>query len=364
MADQIVTNSIQVNITRDTTVVERSSFGIPLFIGETVLSPVVRVGTYSSLDEVKVKFTAGTEPEYLAAQAFFSQGGNAKKFKIGYKASGETYTQALDAIRAVDDNFYAIAIQSTDKAVQTAFAVTIAGYAGKKIAFFRSDDADIINGAVSTDASSVIKATNNDFVGLFYHTGVYKVGRTNGVFPEVALLARCLTIAETNTTAPGSNNWVDQQLVGITGDILTTTVIGVLKNKNTLFMQGSSNSNIVARTGGGKMLGGEWIDVIHGVAWLESRIAENVYDLITSKADRNEKVPYTEAGIALVEERVRYSLDIAVKTSFISNYTVTAIKLSETQAIDRANRILKGVTFEARLAGAINYALITGVVTV
>ena len=65
MADQIVTNSIQVNITRDTTVVERSSFGIPLFIGETVLSPVIRVATYSSLNEVKVKYSAGKEPEYL-----------------------------------------------------------------------------------------------------------------------------------------------------------------------------------------------------------------------------------------------------------------------------------------------------------
>lgn len=364
MADQIVNNSIQVNITRDTTVVERSSFGIPLFIGETVLAPVVRVGTYSSLDEVKVKYPAGTEPEYLAAQAFFAQGGNAKKFKIGYKASGETYTQAFDAIRAVDNNFYAVAIQSIEKAVQIAFATTIASYAGKKIAYFRSDDADIINGGNSADASSVIKATNNDFVAMIDDSQVYKVGRTNGIFPEIAHIGRSLTIPETNTTAPGSNNWVDQQLVGIVGTTFTQTELSVLNNKNTNYVYKSSNSNIVARTGGGKMLGGEWIDVIHGVAWLESRIAENVYDLVTSKADRNEKIPYTEAGIALIEERVRYSLDIAVKTGFLANYTVTAIKLSETLAVDRSNRILKGVTFEARIAGAINYALITGVVTV
>ena len=45
MADQLVENAIQVIITRDTTVVERSSFGIPLFIGETVLSPVIRMAT-------------------------------------------------------------------------------------------------------------------------------------------------------------------------------------------------------------------------------------------------------------------------------------------------------------------------------
>lgn len=364
MADQVVKDTIEVIVTRDTSFVERSSFGIPLFIGETVLSPVIRVATYSSLDEVKVKYTAGTEPEYLAAQAFFSQGGNAKKFKIGYKASGETYTQALDAIRAVDDSFYAITIQSTDKAIQIAFAVTVAGFAGDKIALFRSDDADIINGAVSTDASGVIKATNNDYVGMFYHTGVYKVGRTNGVFPEVALLARCLTIPETNVTAPGSNNWVLQKLVGIAGDILSTTVVGVLENKNTIFFRGSSNPNIVARTGGGTMLGGEFIDIIHGTAWLKSRIAENEYDLLASKADRNEKVPYTEAGIALNEERVRFTLEGAFKTGFLESYTVTAIAIGDTQVVDRANRILKGVTFEARLAGAINKALITGVVSV
>lgn len=364
MADQLVENAIQVNITRDTTVVERSSFGIPLFIGETVLSPVIRVATYSSLDEVKVKYTAGTEPEYLAAQAFFSQGGNAKKFKIGYKASGETYTQALDAIRAVDDGFYAIAIQSTDKAIQIAFAVTVAGLAGKKIAFFRSDDADIINGGNTTNASSVIKATNNDYVGMYDDSQVYKVGRTNGIFPEIGAIGRSLTIPETNTTAPGSNNWVNQVLVGIAGTKFTQTEIGVIEDRNTNYIPKSDNTNIVARTQGGKMLGGEWIDVIHGVAWLESRMAENVYDLITSKSDRNEKVPYTEAGIALVEERVRYTLDIAVKTGFLESYTVTSIPINETQAVDRANRILKGVTFEARLAGAINKALITGVVSV
>ena len=113
------------------------------------------------------------------------------------------------------------------------------------------------------------------------------------------------------------------------------------------------------------MLGGEWIEVIHGVAWLESRLAENVYDLITSKADRNEKVPYTEAGIALIEERVRYTLNLAVKTGFlVAEPKVTAIAIGDTQTVDRANRILKGVTFEARLAGAINKALITGVVSV
>ena len=67
----------------------------------------------------------------------------------------------------------------------------------------------------------------------------------------------------------------------------------------------------------------------------------------------------------MVEERVRYTLNLAVKTGFlVAEPKVNAIAIGDTQAVDRANRILKGVTFEARLAGAINKALITGVVSV
>jgi len=365
MADQVVKDAVDVIITSSTNIVERTNYGTILFIGDTVLSPVIRVATYQSIDEVALKFGL-TDPEYLAAQAFFSQGGNARKLKIGYKASGETYTQALTAIRNVDNDFYAIAIESVVKAEQTALATSVLALGDEKVLFLRSDDGDIDNIAVSTDASSVIQATNNDQVAMFFDNSIYKPERLNGVFPEVGLLAQRLTIPETRTTAPGSNNWVHTNIIGVSGGTLTSAEKTALIAKNTIFLNYSSNPRIISRTHPktGRMLGGEFIDVVHGKAWFKSRLQENIYDLFTSYADRNSKIPYTQQGIHLVADVVKKTHQDAVATGLFapeeSDAEINVLDISETSVVDRANRDLRAVTFKFRLAGAINTAFVTG----
>lgn len=369
MSLSLIEHFIDVQISLVTQFAPRTGFGIPLFIGETVLSPVVRVGVYSSMEEVDAVFNT-TDPEYLAAQAFFTQGGNAKRMLIGYKASSETYAQALTAIRALRDDFYCVAIQSVDVAVQTAFAQTIAGFAGDKTVFYRTADANALNAESSADIASVLGAVNNDYANVTYHFDVYSSSNADGVFPEMALIGRVITVPENATLAAGSIAWHNQPIKGIASSFnpaggkmrFTETERNTLKGKNYEAFETDGNA---VRALFGKMAGGEWGDVIHGAEWLKTRLAEDLYLLLTTKADAFEKVGFDTAGIAQVEQVIRARLDAAVKTKFIDlDYTVTTPKVSATQATDRANRVLKDVTFTARLIGAVRNVELRGVVTV
>ena len=336
--------------------------------GNITYTPVKRVASYASIGEVEADFV-NTTPEYKAGQAFFSQGGNAKQLLIGFKNVGETYSQALTAIRALRDDFYAVAIEDTTKAVQLALASTILGLAGAKTVFFRTDDANTLVDGNTSDVGSELKALDNDFAHVTYHYSVYTDTNIGGYFPEMAILGRVLPIVENQLQAPGSTAWHNQKVVSIPSSFnpaggklsFTQTERNVLNAKNVDALE-SDGANV--RTLGGKMAGGEWGDIIHGSAWLEARLEEDLYFLLTQQADRFSKVGYDTKGIASVEQAIRTRLQTAVNTNFIdADFTVTTPSVEQTQATDRANRVYNA-QFEARLIGAIKYMTIQGTLTV
>lgn len=336
--------------------------------GNITYTPVSRVASYASMSEVVAKYT-DTSAEYKASNAFFAQGGNAKQLLIGYKLPTETYSQALDAIRALRDDFYAVAIQDDTKANQLLLATTIQGLAGLKIVFFRTSDANTLVNGNTTDLGSNLKTLDNDYAHVNYHYNVYSSTNTSGVFPEMGIIGRVLPIVENQFQAAGSTAWHNQKVVGIdssfnpaTGKLaFTQTERNILNGKNVDALE-TDGANI--RTLGGKMAGGEWGDVIHGSAWLETRLEEDLYNLLTQQADRFAKVGYDTKGIASVEQVMRSRLQKAVGTRFIdADFVVTTPAVDETLATDRANRLYKA-SFEARLIGAIKFMTITGTVTV
>ncbi len=336
--------------------------------GNITYTPVSRVASYASLAEVELKYT-NTTAEYLASQAFFAQGGNAKQLLIGYKLATETYSQALTAIQAVRDDFYAVAIQDDTKANQLLLGATIQALAGRKIVFFRTSDANTLVDGNTTDVGSSLKALDNDYAHVTYHYNVYSSTNTIGAFPEMAIIGRVLPIVENQFQAAGSTAWHNQKVVGQVSSFnpalgklaFTQTERNTLNFKNVEAFE-TDGSNV--RTLGGKMAGGEWGDVIHGTAWLETRLEEDLYFLLTQQADRFAKVGYDTKGIASVEQVIRSRLQKAVGTRLIdTDFTVTTPSVELTEATDRANRLYKA-SFEARLIGAIKFMTITGTVTV
>lgn len=77
-------------------------------------------------------------------------------------------------------------------------------------------------------------------------------------------------------------------------------------------------------------------------------------------------MPFTERGGAILETELRAALLRAIDAGILADDTEITIeipKVSEISANDRANRIFKTIRFTARLAGAIHYVEIRGVVT-
>ena len=182
-------------------------------------------------------------------------------------------------------------------------------------------------------------------------------------FPEAAVMSRCFTVY------PGGETWANKKLSGITNDDLTETEYLALtaKNYNT-FENFSENVSI---TQNGKTCAGEWIDVIRFRDWLVETIKTEEFAMLINR----EKLPYTDAGIALVEGVLNKVLKLGQDRGGIApteydddgnrnlGYTITVPKAANISANKKAQRVLDDVKFTARLAGAIHAVNINGSLT-
>lgn len=263
-------------------------------------------------------------------------------------ASGSV-TDDLDAIQAVNDDWYALACTDRTSGV----VQQIAAWVEARIKLFGTSSADpnIINQPVGTDTTSVAALFNNaGYVRSFvlYHQD------SDSDYPECAWFGNCLPLQ------PGSETWAFKTLNSIAySDLSSTQSNNVLAKKaNTYTYVGG-----VGITQAGTVSQGEYIDIVRGVDWLTSTIQTYVYSILVN----NPKVPYTDAGITAVEAQIRRALSQGITNNFISadpEPTVTVPKAANVSYADKAARILRNVRFQATLAGAIQQIRIQGTVTV
>lgn len=220
-----------------------------------------------------------------------------------------------------------------------------------------SQDADILDATDTDDIGYTLSQGNFDRTFVIYNADASD-------FADAAWMGKCFTFD------PGEETWKFKTLAGITSDNLTSSKRAAAQDKNV---------NIYVEVGGiditmeGVMAGGEYIDVIRGVDWLQAKIEESVFGKLANAP----KIPYTNAGIKVVVGLVRAQLDNGIKVGLLSNdplegnarndnspYRVTAPLVSEISANDRAERFLPDVEFVAKLAGAIHRVTIQGTVTV
>lgn len=259
--------------------------------------------------------------------------------------STETWPAAIEAVQAVDDTWYALAIESH----QTADVLAVAGaIEAKKKIFGTSSGAQDIQTTVTTDLFSQLKALGYQRTfGLFSLTA-------DTEYPE------CAWIGYQLQEQPGSNTWAYKELTGVTVSKLSDTVSKNILDKhgNTYEAVGGLNSTV-----GGKMFGGEWIDVMVFVDWLEQRMKERLW----FRMRNSKKIPYTAAGAAIIEAEVRAQLNDGIRAGGLADSPAPVVNVPDVLSVApnlRAQRIFEGITFEARLAGAIHFVKIRGTVTV
>lgn len=358
MSISLIRERVQIEIARDTSAVSRVGFGVPLFItpesGIADALETARAISVANMDEVADLFATTTDA-YKWAQAFFSQAPRPRQMIFGFKDALETYAEALTEIISVNDGFFAVAIESVLDADAVAMSSAVAALPGLRQFWFRSQDSDILDPLDTTNIGAVLQASNFDQSRVVYHSAA------NTTFPDARQLGRVLPIPETATTGPGTTVWYDQPIVGLIGDSFTSTQRARLEAINVEFF---INAASATRSQGGKMAGGEWGEVMHHLAWLETRIAEDMYELMTRAADRRSKIPYNNEGIAQGEATLRNRLSISNAIGGIEpDFVVNTVDRADTTFGDRVNRVYTGLSFEANLTGAIKFFTILGTVT-
>lgn len=165
---------------------------------------------------------------------------------------------------------------------------------------------------------------------------------------------------------PGSETWSFKTLAAVSPAELTATQMQALQEANISYYTEYGNKYIIQ---GGKTVGGEWIDVLRFMLWLKSFMQECVYNLFVT----HPKIPYTDNGIAQVQTQMVYALKRGQAMGGIApteydedgnpvpGYTVTVPRARDLTQAERSSRELKNCKFTARLAGAIHYVEIRGV---
>lgn len=260
----------------------------------------------------------------------------------------ETVTSDLNAIQLENPNWYAIV--SIDRSQAT--TLEIAAWTQPRIKMFAacSSEPEIINLAPgeTTSIAAKLNIAGYDRTFLLYHQDAASD------YPEAAWLGRVLPLE------PGSETWKFKTLSGVPYSNLTTTQSNNARAKkaNTYEMIAG-----VAITQEGTVASGEFIDIIRGIDWLTSTMQIYVYSVLVN----NNKVPYTDSGIASIEAQVRRALQQGINQQFIAETpapVVTVPRAADVAPNDKANRILRNVRFTATLSGAIHYVQINGIVTV
>ena len=276
----------------------------------------------------------------------------------------ETITASLDAIQNKDPDWYGLLFT---KEVRDGFTVNAeigaeaaAAWCEARVKVFgnTSNDLDVLDSVTSNDIASKFKAQN-------YRRTITTFSSFPNQYPSASILARAFTVNFNQANSTITLKF--KQTPGITVEELTQSEKAVLDNKraNAVFLVGAS-----ILFGESFMANGTFFDEVHGIDWLQNAIETNVFGYLLT---RTTKVPYTNKGVAAIEQQVIKALDEAVRNGLIApgetidgeflanGYKTTVIPVEEINQSDVEARFYPGLSFIVLGAGAIHKVQINGI---
>lgn len=259
----------------------------------------------------------------------------------------------LAACVVVDNTWYGLVNPWGSTAMNMAIAAWVE--ANEKLFAAADNDSRIANLSLSADTALTTsgtlaaraKSAAYARTAVIYHSSPDE-------FADAAWLGKCLPMD------PGSETWAYKVLVGVSADLLTTTHRTNILAKYATAYETVAGVNV---TQFGKVSANEYVDVVRFRDWLKARIAERIY----AKLVNLKKLPFTDAGIAVVQAEILGQLDEGVRVGGLASDPAPACivpKASAVSAANKAARLLAGVTFSATLAGAIHTLTISGTLSV
>jgi hypothetical protein len=313
----------------------------------------VATATSNGVDTITVTSQTAGVPTILAG-FLVTAGATQATATIATTVASHGIAEDLSEISLQDNDWYGLIW--TERGVTSVLEAARTIEAMRRIFITASNDANVLSAASTTDLAYILDARNYNRTALIYNS-------TLSAFADAAWMGKNFV------PPPGSETWKFKNLAGITADQITETQANAVAAKN---------ANAYSTIGGldlsfeGTMASGEFIDVIRGVDWLQARIEEAVFGRLNNET----KIPYTDAGVFIIESEIRAVLDRAIQAQLLSEeafdpdnnimtpYVVFVPKVLDVSFNDRAARYLPGITFDARLASAIHRVTISGTVTV
>lgn len=257
----------------------------------------------------------------------------------------ESWTDTLEAVQGANDTWYAVMIEDHGTTAVLAIAAAIEG---KKKIFATSTGSDAVKSNASNNLFAQLRAA-----GYQRTFGIWSAD-ADTQFPEAAWVGFQLQ------ERPGSNTWAYKNLSGVTVSALSDTESANIKLNNGSTYENVGGLNV---TVGGKMFGGEWIDVMVFVDWLEARMRERIWFRLAN----SKKIPYTQAGATIIETEIRAQLRDGIRAGGLTDTPAPVVNVPDVASLApnlRAQRVFDGIEFTATLAGAIHFVSIAGRVTV
>ncbi len=250
----------------------------------------------------------------------------------------------LAAILAADASWYGVVSLFNSSAEVAAIAGWVE--ANGKLFIAQTNDSAVLT-AATDDVASVLKTGNYARTALIYSPSL-------GAFADAAWLGRCLPFD------PGSETWKFKTLAGVPSTQLTATQVTNLRGKNANFYYTVAGRAITAE---GMVAAGEFIDTIRGRDWFQARTQERIYMRLANA----KKLAMTDAGIAVIEAEVRAQIQDGIDVGFLAADPEPVVRVPRASALsstDKAARHLRGITFDAVIAGAIHKLTLNGTIRV
>ena len=339
-------NNISINITLQTAPTKQAGFGLALVLGSGASEKA-----YAEVGELSEMTAAGytsSDAEYKIVQAILAQSPRVEKVAVYRKLDATEYADALDAlVTANKGGWYCVVPTSTTPADLADIADWV-------------EASDRIMLGLGDDIADVSTRTGNR-ESYWFHSDLTSLihARLAGV---------CLPYD------PGEVTWAHKRASGATDSGFDQTVTDAIIAANGNVFAENASGFIVSYPG--KMMSGEFIDVITSRDYVKARLTEALSRLLTV----NGKVGYTIREFERVEAEMRSVFNDCGRRKIIATvdneddlarsdegryqYKITLpTSLDDIPTADRSNRILP-ISFSFRIAGAVHDLDIDGTITV
>ena len=256
----------------------------------------------------------------------------------------ESITDAITANRTADSDWYFLtAYTHANQDIQD-----LAAYAETQTVIYGTsyNGTDALDAQDETDPGSVLQGLNYSRTFIIY-------AEDPSQYPE------CAIIGLQAPKDPGSTTWKFKTVTGVTASDLTTTQSLTLKGSKFDYGKGY---NTIEPTGGrdifaeGRVVNSEFIDIVRFSDFIEARMREEIYLTLVN----SEKVPYTDAGFALIEGKMRQVLNQGIDVGGLVDFNIIVPNPRALPTNSRINRVAEDFEFTATLAGATHFVEIVG----